>query len=513
MLGYLLPPSIAGAPPVFVPNPVPFVDEPEPIARAAPETEEAPAVAAALPPTEEEAPPVAAAPPETEEEAPPPPEDLAATAAPPAAAAEEEPLPPEDAAWAGWTGCVCGGGYYGEMVACDGGCDNWFHFGCVGLTRLPRGEYICDGCKAAPKQKKRPAEAAAASAPKKPKERPEATKTERRDRADLEALVERARPLRFDGAGALLEAGDGEASRPCRGAGRLDLAPDVFEPLQRLHGAVVGALRRGKLLQSWEGKGKDVRSRGFAFLPASLAKWGRERLERAGLSFHAAEKSGPDAADDERANWKSCFTLLERDVDDAARDALRRLVPLVQAVVDAKYRKFVTLENLVAIQPNLHNGAAHLPPHLDFPLHDGFGVVIVTLQVAGPPAAVALVRGDKHADFESNGAPEARERCWTLRLQTGDAYVLSEDARNFCDHGVLCLPPDGRRSARGPAAAPESRESLNLRFGLHSQHKGAQLSAYREVYHQFDLDYKPPKAPKAPKPRTAPSRASSRLAK
>ena len=35
MLGYLLPPSIAGAPPTFVQNPVPFVDEPEPIARAA----------------------------------------------------------------------------------------------------------------------------------------------------------------------------------------------------------------------------------------------------------------------------------------------------------------------------------------------------------------------------------------------------------------------------------------------------------------------------------------------
>ena len=39
----------------------------------------------------------------------------------------------------------------------------------------------------------------------------------------------------------------------------------------------------------------------------------------------------------------------------------------------------VSLERLVAAQPNLHNGARHLPPHLDFPLHDGFGVVIVTV--------------------------------------------------------------------------------------------------------------------------------------
>jgi hypothetical protein len=55
--------------------------------------------------------------------------------------------PPEpDGAWADWRGCVCGGGYHGEMVGCDGGCDNWFHLACVGLARAPRGEYICDAC-------------------------------------------------------------------------------------------------------------------------------------------------------------------------------------------------------------------------------------------------------------------------------------------------------------------------------------------------------------------------------
>ena len=97
-----------------------------------------------------------------------------------------------------------------------------------------------------------------------------------------------------------------------------------------------------------------------------------------------------------------------------------------------------------------------------------------------------------------------------MHLATGDAYVLSGDARNVCDHGVLCLPPDGRRGA-----SEESRESLNLRFGLHSQRPGAALSAYREVYHRFDPDRKPdkPTRPKKPeKPRAAPLRASSRLA-
>ena len=51
-----------------------------------------------------------------------------------------------DDAWADWRGCICGGGAYGEMVACDGGCDNWFHFACVGLAQAPRGEYVCDAC-------------------------------------------------------------------------------------------------------------------------------------------------------------------------------------------------------------------------------------------------------------------------------------------------------------------------------------------------------------------------------
>ena len=32
------------------------------------------------------------------------------------------------------------------MGACDGGCDNWVHFDCVGLARAPQGEYICDAC-------------------------------------------------------------------------------------------------------------------------------------------------------------------------------------------------------------------------------------------------------------------------------------------------------------------------------------------------------------------------------
>ena len=40
------------------------------------------------------------------------------------------------------------------MVACDGDCDNWYHFACVGLTQLPEGEWFCQECKAKPKRRR-----------------------------------------------------------------------------------------------------------------------------------------------------------------------------------------------------------------------------------------------------------------------------------------------------------------------------------------------------------------------
>ena len=54
------------------------------------------------------------------------------------------------------------------MVGCDGGCDNWFHFACVGITRLPRGEFYCEECKARREAKRRRIEAAASTPRPKP---------------------------------------------------------------------------------------------------------------------------------------------------------------------------------------------------------------------------------------------------------------------------------------------------------------------------------------------------------
>ena len=95
--------------------------------------------------------------------------------------------------------------------------------------------------------------------------------------------------------------------------------------------------------------------------------------------------------------------------------------------------------NLVALQPNAHAGNRHLPRHLDWPRHDGFGVVIVTVAVRGAGTVVLESRSGDIVRFE---------------LPEGHAYCLAGAARHAWLHGVVGADPE--------------RESLNLRFGLHS---------------------------------------------
>ena len=116
--------------------------------------------------------------------------------------------------------------------------------------------------------------------------------------------------------------------------------------------------------------------------------------------------------------------------------------------------EFLRYDYMIAAQPNLHSGRALLPVHLDDPKKDGFGVIIITIGMEG--AGTILLRDAKGI-----------HRGVAMRLETGDAYMLSDRARDSCSHGVLA---DGYKStANGDEGnIPFSkRESLNLRFGLH----------------------------------------------
>ncbi|TFK42825.1 hypothetical protein BDQ12DRAFT_676851 [Crucibulum laeve] len=51
--------------------------------------------------------------------------------------------------------CVCNSVSFGEMIACDDAncAREWFHLGCVGLTKIPEGKWFCDECKATRKRR------------------------------------------------------------------------------------------------------------------------------------------------------------------------------------------------------------------------------------------------------------------------------------------------------------------------------------------------------------------------
>jgi len=47
--------------------------------------------------------------------------------------------------------CICRNIAHGDMISCDNEKCNieWFHFACVGLTKLPKGDWFCKTCKSA----------------------------------------------------------------------------------------------------------------------------------------------------------------------------------------------------------------------------------------------------------------------------------------------------------------------------------------------------------------------------
>ena len=113
--------------------------------------------------------------------------------------------------------------------------------------------------------------------------------------------------------------------------------------------------------------------------------------------------------------------------------------------------QFLRYEYLIAAQPNLHSGRALLPVHLDDPRKDGFGVIIITIGMEG--SGTILLRDAKGI-----------HRGIAMRLEAGDAYMLSDQARDACAHGVLA---DGFKNNSHCSIPFSERESLNLRFGLH----------------------------------------------
>jgi hypothetical protein len=293
----------------------------------------------------------------------------------------------------------------------------------------------------------------------------------------------------------------------------LENDPELFRDLAR---------KRKKHISDmvlWAGIGGDsTRLRAFGFLgKGALARLdgngnGNGGSSTAVVRLHAPEKQGQEALRDERANRRAIWVLIKtmervvRVVDDMGDDATgngndndnnkkNESIPTASKTVNptlvednlcaailANNRtsgdnncclnsNVLRSKELIAHQTNLHNGAKHLAAHLDAPLHEGFGKVIVTVAIRGSATILLIGKGDDDDDEEEEDCVEDEDEksdqqlraAWKFQLNGGEAYVLSGSARNICLHAVLAND--------GGNGSGDDRESLNLRFGIHSTEK------------------------------------------
>ena len=227
------------------------------------------------------------------------------------------------------------------------------------------------------------------------------------------------------------------------------LSRELLRDLGNIHNHIKARVKSNDMVP-WAGVGGDTtRLRAFGFLGQSAL----DRLDASSIRLHAPEKVGSDADEDERANRRAICILDADDDDDTVLDAVRVANDLCSAINPTRAGldpAIVCADELIAYQTNLHNGAQHLAAHLDWPLHEGFGKAIVTVAIRGS-ATILLISGDTVGEGDDEIQPAFR-----FHLNEGEAYVLSGNARNKTLHAVLADDVEG------------TRESLNLRFGIHT---------------------------------------------
>lgn len=243
-----------------------------------------------------------------------------------------------------------------------------------------------------------------------------------------------------------------------RGLGRARNVPvDYLEALKDLHQEIK---RKASTWTSWSGSENDPRKRAFGILPGTL---GAEAIIQEKLDIATPWKE--DVGGKERSRNHRAMVRLEKASSDRYEKAIESLCGLFQKSLpkSSNLQPYLHYKNLIAAQPNLHCGRELLPTHVDHPLKDGFGVIIVTVSVVGS----ATVLLENHRGIEKR----------KMRVEEGQAYMLSDQSRNACAHGIL--------------ADEESphRESLNLRFGLHDHRNETVLLRKQDAEHGSQVDH------------------------
>ena len=236
------------------------------------------------------------------------------------------------------------------------------------------------------------------------------------------------------------------------------LDDSAFAALQNLHNKITLLSEKS----SWSGSPSDPRQRAFGFLPDTLGynpsirekldismPWRAAKedqdLSNGSTVFTSNASAGTQKEEEEERNRNKKAMVILGEVPEGTKDAIEHVCGIFRQVLMSSAEtkslaEFLCYENLIAAQPNLHNGRELLPMHFDHPLKDGFGVVIVTISITG--SSKILLQQDTAGQL-------------AMPLQAGEAYMLADQARDACVHGVLT------------DVGQDHRESLNLRFGLH----------------------------------------------
>ena len=237
-----------------------------------------------------------------------------------------------------------------------------------------------------------------------------------------------------------------------------------MEALRRLHEHIKEQAKSS--WASWSGSPDDPRRRAFGVLPDTLGSRDdvRDFLDIStpwtSKDQTITTRGNTNGADDERTRNHKAIVLLD-NLPDGCREAIEWLCrTLKKHIISPKMieqnpdssnsndnqtlplQDYLLYDQLVAAQPNLHCGRDLLPIHVDHPLKDGFGIIIVTISMVG--SGTILIQN--HMGTKKR----------TMPVGQGQAYMLSGMARNACAHGVVATASEGG-----------TRESLNLRFGLH----------------------------------------------
>jgi hypothetical protein len=212
---------------------------------------------------------------------------------------------------------------------------------------------------------------------------------------------------------------------------------------------------------SWSGSPTDPRKRAFGFLPDTL---GYQETTRSFLDISTPWKPEDEIAERQRNNRAA---VVLKDIPTGAKDAIDYLCNYFgEQISDSSIKPYLSYSNLIAAQPNLHCGRHLLPAHVDHPLKDGFGVIIVTVGMA--ESGTVFIRDSTNT------------KGITMEVCEGQAYMLSDKARDSSAHGILAHKDGDNQS---------NRESLNLRFGLHDFTKTSSSQSLTKIPAHQVLQY------------------------